>query len=277
MRVGMETAQHRVEWPELVARVRFAEEAGFDGAWIFDHFKPLYGRGPGPCLEGWTLLAGLAAATRRIRLGALVTGVTYRHPSLLAAEAVTVDHISGGRLELGMGAGWFEEEHAELGFDFPSVGERVDRLEEAIEVMRRLMTTDDASYEGRSVHLDHATYRPRPVQRPYPPLWVGASGERRMLPLVGRVADAWHSFGSPTELEGKWAVVARAAEAAGRDPASILRATNLSLSEPWDEVRRVADAQRRSGAGYLVCSWPTEGQARMEEFVEQVLPEVMAA
>ncbi len=276
MRVGMETSQHRVEWSELVARVRFAEEAGFDGAWLFDHFKPLYGEGPGPCLEGWTLLAGLAAATGRIRLATLVTGITYRHPSLLAAEAITVDHISAGRLELALGAAWFEEEHRQLGFDFPPVGERVDRLEDAIEVIRLLMTTDDVSFEGRHVRLDGATYRPRPVQRPHPPIWIGASGERRMLPLVGRVADAWHCFASPSELDRKWAIVASAAQSAGRDPASILRATNLSLSEPWDEVRRVAEAHRLSGVGYLVCSWPSEGQVRMEEFVERLLPELLA-
>jgi F420-dependent oxidoreductase-like protein len=277
MRIGMETAQHRLQWPELLARVRFAEEAGFDGAWIFDHFTPLYGEGPGACLEGWTLLAGLAAATERIRLATLVTGITYRHPSLLAAEAVTVDHISGGRLELALGAAWFEEEHRQLGFDFPPAGDRIELLEEAIEVIRLLMTTDDASFKGRHVCLEGATYRPRPVQCPCPPLWIGASGERRMLPLVGRVADAWHTHGQPAELERKWAIVAASAEAAGRDPASILRATNLSLSEPWDEVRRVAEVHRRSGVGYLVCSWPTEGQARMEEFVDQILPELVAA
>jgi len=277
MRVGMETSQHRVEWPELVARVRLAEEAGFDGAWIFDHFTPLYGEGPGSCLEAWTLLAGLAAATERIRLATLVTGITYRHPSLLAAEAVTVDHISGGRLELALGAAWFEEEHRQLGFDFPPAGERVELLEESIEVIRLLMTTDDATFTGRHARLAGATYRPRPVQRPHPPLWIGASGEQRMLPLVGRVADAWHCFAAPDDMARKWAIVAAAAEAAGRDPASILRATNLSLSEPWDEVRRSAEAHRRAGVGYLVCSWPTEGQARMEEFVDQILPELVAA
>ncbi|MDP9419529.1 MAG: TIGR03560 family F420-dependent LLM class oxidoreductase [Actinomycetota bacterium] len=275
MRLGVETSQHRLEWPELLGRVRFAEQAGFHGAWIFDHFKPLYGEGPGPCLEAWTLLAGLAARTERIRLATLVTGITYRHPSLLAAEAVTVDHISGGRLDLALGAAWLEEEHRELGFDFPPTGQRVEMLEEAIEVVLRLMTTDDASFDGRHHQLRHATYRPRPVQRPHPPVWIGASGERRMLPLVGRVADGWHSFAPPGEdWLRKWGIVAAHAEAAGRDPASIVRATNLSLSEPWDEVCRVADARRRDGVDYLVCSWPAEGRRRLEEFVEKVLPEV---
>lgn len=276
MRVGVETSQHRVGWVELLERVHLVEQAGFDGVWIFDHFTPLYGEGPGACLEAWTLLAGLAAATERIRLATLVTGVTYRHPSLLATEAVTVDHISGGRLELGIGAAWFEQEHRQLGFDFPPTAERVELLEETIEIVKLLMTTDDASYDGRHHRLRHATYRPRPVQRPHPPVWIGASGERRMLPLVGRVADGWHSFAPPREWARKWTIVAEHAEAAGRDPMSITRATDLSLSEPWDEVRRVADARRRDGVDYLVCSWPREGRGRLEEFVEVVLPELVA-
>ena len=276
MRLGMETAQHRVEWPELLERVRFGEDAGFDGAWIFDHFKALYGEGPGPCMEGWTLLAALGAATSRIRLGTLVTGITYRHPSVLAAEAVTVDHVSGGRLELAVGAAWFEQEHRELGIPFPPAGERIERLEEGIEVMRLLMTTDGATFNGRHFQLHGAAYYPRPVQQPTPPLWIGGSGERRTLPLVGRVADVWHCFASGSDFARKWAIVAEHAERAGRDPESILRSTSLSLSEPWGEVRRRAEAARESGVGYLVCSWPSEGRGRMEEFVVKVMPELTA-
>ena len=276
MRLGLQTDQHRLEWPELLEHARFAEEAGFDGVWIFDHFKPLYGQGPGPCLEAWTLLAALAAATTRIRLGTLVTGVTYRHPSVLAAEAVTVDHVSGGRLELAVGAAWFEEEHAELGIPFPPAGERIDRLEECLEVLRLLLTTDGARFSGRHYQLRGATYRPRPLQTPWPPLWVGGSGERRMLPLVGRFADVWHCFSPPDDYARKWEIVAEHAEKAGRDPGAILRSTNLSLSEPWDDVRRTADAHRSNGVGYLVCSWPSEGRGRLEEFVRRVLPDVAA-
>ncbi|HCF99697.1 MAG TPA: LLM class F420-dependent oxidoreductase, partial [Chloroflexi bacterium] len=113
---GIDTAQHQQTWAQLLEHVRFAEDAGFDGIWLFDHFKALYGDPNGPCLEAWTLLAALAAATTRIRLGPMVTGMTYRHPSMLAMEAVTVDHVSGGRVELAVGAAWFEQEHRELGF-----------------------------------------------------------------------------------------------------------------------------------------------------------------
>lgn len=276
MRLGLETDQHRVEWPDLLARVRFAEDAGFDGAWIFDHFKALYGEGPGPCLEGWTLLAALAAATTRIRLGTLVTGITYRPASLLATEAVTVDHVSGGRLELAVGAAWNEQEHRELGFPFPPAAERIDRLEEGIEVIRLLMTGEPATFTGRYNQLKGAVFRPLPVQLPHPPLWIGGSGEQRMLPLVGRVADAWHCFAPPPVYARKWSIVAQHAEKAGRDPETILRSTNLSLSEPWDHVRRVADAHRANGVGYLVCGWPSEGKARLDEFVEHVMPELAA-
>jgi len=275
MRIGVDVSQHQLTWPALRSRVRFAEEAGFDGAWVFDHFKPLYGDPGGPCMEGWTLLAALAACTERIRLGALVTGVTYRHPSLLAAEAVTVDHVSNGRLEFAIGAAWFAGEHEELGFDFPGRGERVDRLDEALHVVKALFTTDGADFEGRHYRLRNASYNPKPVQRPHPPIWGGAGGERRMLPLAARHADVWHGSGSVAELVRKSVVLDRAAEEAGRDPAAIARATWLSISEPWDEVRRRADAVREAGFSYLVASWP-EDPARAEEFAADILPEVAA-
>ncbi|HEY8338283.1 MAG TPA: LLM class flavin-dependent oxidoreductase, partial [Egibacteraceae bacterium] len=157
MRFGLDVAQHQLTWDELLSRTRFAEELGIEGAWVFDHFTPLYGDPNGPCLEAWTLLAGLAAATERIRVGALVTGVTYRPPQILATQAVTVDHLSGGRLDLGMGAAWHGREHRALGLDFPGPGERVAQLEEAIHVIRALLTTDDATYHGRYYRLEGAT------------------------------------------------------------------------------------------------------------------------
>lgn len=274
LRLGVDISQHRLSWHELAERARWAEDAGFEGAWAFDHFTPMYGSGPGECMEAWTLLAALAASTTRIRLGTLVTGVTYRHPSVLAAEVVTVDHVSGGRVDVGVGAAWHQDEHRRLGIAFPPTPERVGRLEEAVAVMRLLMTTDDASFEGSYYRLQGATYRPRPVQQPHPPVWIGAGGARRSLPLAGRVADVWHSYGPPGELERKWAVVREHAERAGRDPGAITRATNLSLSEPWDQVRATAEAHRKAGTSYLICSWPSEGRARMDEFVEQVMPEL---
>jgi F420-dependent oxidoreductase-like protein len=276
VRLGLDISQHHLPWNELLDRARFADESGFDGAWVFDHFKPLYGNPKGPCFEGWTLLAALGAETSRVRLGALVTGVTYRHPSVLAAEAVTVDHVSNGRLELGMGAAWFEGEHRELGIDFPAPRARAQRLEEAVQVMKLLMTQEDARFGGRHYRLESATYLPRPVQQPHPPVWIGAAGEKLMLPIVGRHADAWHSFGSADNLARKWTIVEDHARKAGRDPSAIVRATGLSLSEPWDEVRSTAAKLHRIGVSYLTVSWPSEGKPRLEEFVDQVMPELVA-
>ena len=275
MRIGVDVSQHQLTWAELRRRTIFAEEAGFDGAWVFDHFKPLYGDRGGPCMEGWTLLAALAASTERIRLGTLVTGVTYRQPALLAAEAVTVDHVSNGRLELGVGAAWFAAEHEQLGFDFPRAGERIDRLDEALQVVKALFTTDGASFDGRYYRLRDASYNPKPVQWPHPPVWVGGGGERRTIPLAARHADVWHGFGSPEVLARKSAILERAAKEAGRDPSTIARSTNLSISEPLDEVRRTADALRDAGFSYLVASWPGD-RARMDEFAADVLPELAA-
>ncbi len=274
MRFGIDVAQHQLEWPELLERVRFAEQAGFDGAWVFDHFGPLYGERGGPCLEGWSLLAALAAVTTRIRLGALVTGVTYRHPSVLATQAVTVDVVSNGRLELGIGAAWNEAEHHQLGIPFPPVRERAERLEEAVQVMRMLMTTNRGSFRGKHYALASATYRPYPVQRPHPPIWIGASGERLMLPIVARQADAWHDFGDVGRLRRKSALLDDLAARAGREPRAILRSTSLSLSRPWDAVRRNVEEVARLGFGYLVAEWPTEGWGRIESFASKVMPEL---
>src|SRR3954471_12104365 len=151
MRFGLDVAQQRMPWDELVSRVQLAEELGFDGAWGFDHLQPMYGEGPGEAFEGMTTLAALAGVTSRIRLGLLVTGATYRHPSVFTAQAVTIDHASGGRLDLSLGAAWFDAEHTALGIPFPSTSERFDLLEDSLEIVTRLMTGDRVSYRGKVV------------------------------------------------------------------------------------------------------------------------------
>ena len=276
MKLGIDVSQHQLEWPELRRRVMWADEAGFTSAWVFDHFTALYGDPKGPCFEAWTLLAALAAVTDRIRLGALVTGATYRHPSLLAAEIVTVDHVSAGRLDVGLGAAWHHQEHERLGFDFPATPERIRRLEDTVQIIKGLLTTDDFDFDGHEFRLRRAFYRPRPVQRPHPPLWIGAIGEKVMLPLAARYADVWHAFGSTSDMARKSSLINQHAEAADRDPAEIERSTNLSISEPWDQVRRQAEELRKAGFDHLIASWPGEGQRRVEEFVEKVMPELVA-
>ena len=272
MRFGIDAAQQRMPWDELVSRVQFAEELGFDGAWGFDHFQPMYGDGPGETFEGVATLAALSGVTSRIRLGLLVTGVTYRHPSVFAAEALTIDHASHGRLELSLGSAWFDKEHRELGIPFPSTGERFDLLEDALEIVTRLFTGEVVSYEGKVVSLRDAYLLPKPVQTPRPPIWIGGAGPRRTLPLAARYADAWHAFGTPNSLRDASERLDQLAEEAGRDPASILRAGSLSLDD-LETARKHAGKWRDAGYGYLVCGWPAAGRAQVEAFARQVMPE----
>ena len=274
MRFGLDVAQQRMPWDEVVSRVQFAEELGFDGAWGFDHFKPMYGDGPGETYEGMTTLAALAGLTTKIRLGLLVAGVTYRHPSVFAAQALTVDHASHGRLELSLGAAWFDEEHHELGIPFPPTGERFDLLEDALEIITRLFTGDAVSYDGKVVSLRNAQLQPPPVQRPHPPIWIGGTGPRRTLPLVARYADVWHAFGTPNSLRESSERVDTLAAEAGRDPADILRAGSLSLDDV-ETSRKHAGKWRDAGFGYLVCGWPGEGRAAVERFASEVMPEYL--
>ncbi len=272
MRFGLDVAQQRVSWDELVRRVRLAEDLGFDGVWGFDHFQPMYGEGPGETFEGMTTLAALSSVTSRVRLGLLVTGVTYRHPSVLAAQALTVDHASHGRLELALGAAWFDKEHRELGIPFPPIADRFDLLEDTLEIVTRLFTGDVVSYEGKRVSLHDASMRPLPVQLPHPPIWIGGTGPRRTLPLAARDADVWHAFGSPNSLRETGALLDQLAEKAGRDPSSIMRAASLSLDD-LDTARRHLGKWRDAGYGYLVCGWPEAGDAQVEAFTRDVLPE----
>jgi len=272
MRFGLDVAQQRLPWHEVVSRVQFAEDLGFDGAWGFDHFQPMYGEGPGETFEGMTTLAALAGVTSQIRLGLLVTGATYRHPSVLAAQALTIDHASQGRLELSLGAAWFEKEHLELGIPFPTTPERFDLLEDALEIVTRLFTGEVVSYIGRRESLHDAQLRPLPVQKPHPPIWVGGSGPRRTLPLVARYADVWHAWGSPNSLQETNRRLDDLAAEAGRDPFSIMRASSLSLDD-LDTARKHAAKWHDAGYGYLVCGWPEAGRGQIEGFARDVLPE----
>jgi alkanesulfonate monooxygenase SsuD/methylene tetrahydromethanopterin reductase-like flavin-dependent oxidoreductase (luciferase family) len=271
MRFGLDIAQQRVPWSEVASRARFADELGFDGVWGFDHFQPMYGEGPGECFEGNTTLAALSGITEHVRLGLLVTGMTYRHPAVFAAEAITIDHASNGRLELAYGAAWFADEHRQLGIPFPDLKDRVDGFEEAVQIVRGLLTTDDFTFEGRHFSVEHATLNPRPVQQPHPPIWIGASGERRMMPIAARYADVWHCFGGVRELSEKSAKLSAMAETAGRDPSEIARAASLSLEDDADTIARRVEQWDGAGFGYLVCGWPAGGREQIEAFARRHL------
>jgi alkanesulfonate monooxygenase SsuD/methylene tetrahydromethanopterin reductase-like flavin-dependent oxidoreductase (luciferase family) len=271
MRFGLDVAQQRMPFSEVVARAQLADTAGFDGVWGFDHFQPMYGEGPGECFDGNATLAALTGVTSRVRLGLLVTGMTYRHPSIFVAEAITIDHASNGRYELAYGAAWFDKEHRELGIPFPALKDRIDAFEEAVQIIRGLLTTDKFTFEGKHFQVRDATLNPRPVQQPHPPIWIGASGEKRTMPIAAHYADVWHCFGPVEFLGPKSERLSGMAEAAGRDPAEILRAGSLSLEDDWDTVRTNVDAWGDAGFGYLVCGWPPQGRRRVDEFASRFL------
>jgi F420-dependent oxidoreductase-like protein len=272
MRFGLDVAQQRMSWDEVVRRVQLAEELGFDGAWGFDHFQPMYGDGPGETFDGMTTLAALAGVTSRIRLGLLVAGVTYRHPAVFAAQAMTIDHASHGRLELSLGAAWFDKEHTELGIPFPATSTRFDLLEDALEIVQRLFTGEVVSYEGKVISLKDAQVLPTPVQTPHPPIWIGGGGPKRTLPLVAKYADVWHNWGTPNSLAEANARVDELAVAAGRDPSDIKRASSLSLDD-LDTARKHATKWRDAGCAYLVCGWPGAGATQVEAFAREVMPD----
>jgi F420-dependent oxidoreductase-like protein len=207
---------------------RTADALGFPAIWNYDHFYGLVDPRT-PTLEGWTTLAAMAVVVRRARVGCLVSGVTYRNPAVLAKMAVTVDHISGGRMDFGIGAGWHEDEHRGYGIAFPSPGTRVDMLDEALTVIRRLWTEESVDFAGRFYTLDNAICEPKPVQRPHPPIVIGAV-KPKMLRVTARHADEWNMPGTEPQ---EWAVANSRLDDActelGRDPATIRRGVQLFL------------------------------------------------
>ncbi len=220
---GIQTGQQDATYQDIVAIWKAAEELGFDSAWDFDHFAPIRGDINNPCLEGWTLLAALAAHTTKLRIGTLVTGNTYRNPALLAKMATTVDIISGGRVYLGIGAAWFEPEHIAYGFPFYTAKERAERLGEALEVITKLWSADHPSFDGRYYTLKDAPYNPPNVQRPHPPIVIGGKGKKWIMPLVAKYADAWNvPIGvTPKGMKDRLEIVRSECQRLGRTPCDI--------------------------------------------------------
>ena len=247
-RIGIQTGQEGQEWSSLLEFWRFLDtETAFDSVWTIDHFvPPTPGQDPnGPCLEGWTALAAGAQATERLRLGCLVTGVTYRHPSVLAKMAATVDHISNGRLEFGLGAAWHEMEHRVYGIPFYTMKERQDRLEEAVQLTKLLFTANGpVDFDGKYYQLKQAPFSPRCVQEPHPPIFIGGGGEKRTLRTAARYADGINVIGSVDVAKHKIEVLERHCEDAGRDPNEITKSVFGPLFLTDDEQR----AQQMRGA-----------------------------
>ena len=235
-----DTAPHKT-FDRVAELTRAAEDAGFDLVTVMDHVYQIYGVGPetDPMLEAWTTLGALAARTSRVRLGTLVTGVTYRNPAMLAKMVTTLDVISGGRAILGLGAAWNEDEHRGYGFEFPPIKERMDRLEEALTICHAMFTEERPSFEGRYYRIDRALNSPRPIQADGPRILVGGGGEQRTLKIAAKHADMTHWFPLGLEvLKHKTEVLERHCAAVGRDPSSIERTmTSPVLVAPSDAAR----------------------------------------
>jgi F420-dependent oxidoreductase-like protein len=233
LRFGLKLSGQDTTVEALRAVWRIADESGFDHVWDFDHLASIGDGGPDrPIYEGWTLQAAMAEATKRVRIGCLVTGNTYRNPALLAKEAVTVDHLSGGRLEFGIGAAWAEIEHQMYGFE--GLDHRVGRLSESLRIMKSLFTEERTTFEGRYYHLKDAIANPKPIQKPHPPFWIGASGPST-LRLVARHADVWNiAGGDPDRVKELTPMLEEACGAVGRNPSEIRR----SIQFGWDGADR---------------------------------------
>jgi alkanesulfonate monooxygenase SsuD/methylene tetrahydromethanopterin reductase-like flavin-dependent oxidoreductase (luciferase family) len=278
--VGICTDQN-MTWELTVERWRRFERMGFESAWLCDHLiQP--SRPQGPYFEAWTLLAALAARTERIRLGVLVTSNTFRHPSILAKEVVTVDHISNGRLDVGLGAGWYEPEHRMFGIPFPEPPELVARFREAVELIDVTLRNDVSSYQGRYYRTEGLRNRPAPVQRPRPPFLLGAFGPR-MLKIVARHADTWNAFGSPQEMRERNQLLDEYCRELGRDPETLDRSVYYWASrlgaDPWRSVQAFQDAigpYIEAGVNQFLIDQPRDEQFDvLERVASDVLPRLL--
>ncbi len=217
-------------WTEILDACTHAEATGWEGIWVADHFLPFAGDDMGDMHEAWSLLAGIAAAVPRVRIGPLVTGNTYRNPAVLAKIATTVDHISGGRAVLGIGSGWQENEHVAYGIEFGTAGSRLSQLEEALQIIRGLLHDERTDLSGTFYEVANAPLQPKPVQANLPIL-VGGGGEKRTLRMTAKYADEWNVWGTPETMRHKNGVLDGWCEDIGRDPAEIHR-TAVALLLP---------------------------------------------
>ena len=251
MRFAFKTAPQNTTWADMLAVWKEADDIEiFESGWVFDHFYPIVGDSAGPCLEGWAVLTALAQATRRLRLGNLVTGMHYRHPAVLANMAATIDIISGGRLELGIGAGWNEEESGAYGIELGTPRERSDRFEEACQVLIGLLSQETTDFDGKFYQLAGARCEPKGPQRPHPPICIGGSGERRTLLTTAKYAQHWNFVGGPPDVFARKRDVLHAHCAdVGRDPAEITLSSHVRLGADHDAAAVAAQAAALGAEG----------------------------
>lgn len=284
IRFGIQTGPQFVSWDALLRYWRAADDLGYQTAYTFDHFLPIAPGGDmgdqwveDTCLEGWTALTALGALTKQIRVGCLVTGNTYRHPAVLANMATTVDHITNGRLEFGIGAGWYELEHSMYGVPFYSVPERIRRMGEAIEVCKLLWTQHRSNYQGQYYSLNDALSEPKPIQKPHPPVVIGGSGEKLTLRRVARHADTWNSFGSPEVFQKKLEILKQHCDAVGRDfneieiqagAALIIGRDAEAVNQQLASIARTRNVPVERAKQMALAGTPDEVAARLQQYID---------
>ena len=287
LRFGLFLSQATKPWSQVLDEFLLAESLGFDHAWLVDHLVDTDGPPESGCLEGWTLLAAIAARTTRIRLGVLVSSNTFRNPALLLKEAVTVDHISGGRVILGLGTGWHEDEHRRYGIDLPPPPERVDRFEEAVQLISLLMSQERTTFNGVHYRLADARLQPPPVQQPRIPILIAAH-RPRMLRIAARYADQWDTFGAipgtatdgvRAELGERIQLLDEACREIGRDPGEIRRSTwaTREVLASTDAYLNFVRSHHRLGFTDFTTVMPApEGMATFLKIAAEIIPALRA-
>lgn len=277
---GIQTIQTWT-WREMCERWTWFEDMGWESLWLPDHFVPS-ANPEGPMFDSWTLLAALATHTSTARIGVLVSSNTFRHPALLAKQAVTIDHISNGRLELGIGAGWFVGEHEMFGLEFPRTKILVEQYAEAVDLLDRYLRTDQTTFNGEYYTLSHAWNRPAPVQQPRMPLVLGAHGPK-MIDIAAQYADTWNSRGTPQEMRERNARMDEACLRHERDPKAIKRSmlyvvAQMPEEHPWDSPDAFEDyVGRFTEAGvqeFLFQPPPPDRLDMVERIATDVLPKL---
>jgi alkanesulfonate monooxygenase SsuD/methylene tetrahydromethanopterin reductase-like flavin-dependent oxidoreductase (luciferase family) len=271
IRFSVALSNQNIEWSNYLAAVQAADEMAFETFWTFDHLMPIGGNMDGPCHECYTTMAAFAAATRRIRIGALVSGVAYRNPALTIKMATQIDVISNGRFDFGIGAGWAEREFKAFNIPFATPKERIGMLRETVELAKQLWTGDPGkkvTYEGKHVQAHDLFLNPQPVQRPRPPILIGGGGEQLTLRVVARHADIWHGFGDLATLKRKIGLIHEYARGYGRDPSEITISTNVPI---WvGEPPAGAATPQRAGMPppNILSGDPAAIEARLREYVD---------
>ncbi|MGC2277542.1 MAG: TIGR03560 family F420-dependent LLM class oxidoreductase [Candidatus Binatus sp.] len=261
IRFGVQTGQQNIEWEQLRSFWAKADGWDYDSLWVFDHFYPIFTPDPaGPCLEGWTLLSALSQNTKRARIGALVNGNTYRHPSLTAKMAATLDNLSGGRLNLGIGAGWFEAEHRSLGFDFKTVGGRLQALDESCQIIKGMLTQEKTTLHGKHYNVVDAVCNPKPIPKNMP-LMIGGHGEKVLLKIVAKYADMWNMGNADAaEMKRLIGVIERHGDTVGRNTDEIEKTLMLALCYKAPKQR---EETLSSLVGMMTQTTPERARDRM--------------